>query len=91
MHLLKHLSVALKKPGQEGPGTICANAKGVIFCGSILLGDGLEMSESQVCDLEITVIWRGSVLIKDQNIGWFDVLMDPDGTVLRAIHLQIQI
>lgn len=52
-------------------------------------GAGFEMSETQVCDLEISVIWRGCVSAQDKNVGWLNIFMPSDCRSIRNSPYQV--
>lgn len=49
---------------------------------------GFEVSESQIRDLELTVVWRCSVSLEYENIVWLDVLMLTGEIPISELHIQ---
>ena len=48
---------------------------------------GFEVSESQIRDLELTVVWQSSVSAEYENIVWLDVLMPTEGIPISELHI----
>ena len=48
---------------------------------------GFEVSESQIRDLELTVVWRSSVSVEYKNIVWLDVLMPTEEIPISELHI----
>ncbi len=69
--------------------TVCACPEGVQIRGFIgMRVTGFEVSESQICDLEFTVVWRSSVSVEHKNIDWLDILMPTEEIPISELHVQ---
>ena len=69
--------------------TVCTCPEGVQIRGFIgMRVMGCEVSESQIRDLELTVVWRSSVSAEYENIVWLDVLMPTEEIPISELHIQ---
>ena len=69
--------------------TVCTRPEGVQIRGFFgMRVRGCEVSESQIRDLKMTVVWRSSVSVEYENIVWLDVLMPTEEIPISELFIQ---